>query len=85
MPPMHSKGRDHKGGPRGGWVGGWRRFPKRLGGGYCRLQMPLRLDFGVRETVAGHRLGALYGTDTLPARSTGTVPRHRQALNVNRH
>ena len=47
-----------------------RRPEKRLGrrleevvravrGGYCRLQMPLRLAFAVRETVAGHRLGAL--------------------------
>ena len=32
---------------------------KTVGGGYCRLQMPLRLVPGVRETVAGHRLGAL--------------------------
>ena len=30
-----------------------------VGGGYCRLQMPLSLAPGVRETVAGHRLGAL--------------------------
>ena len=30
-------------------------------GGYCRLQMPLKLAFAVRETVAGHRLGALEG------------------------
>ena len=29
-----------------------------VGGGYCRLQMPLRLALGVRGTVAGHRLGA---------------------------
>ena len=28
-------------------------------GGYCRLQTPLRLALGVRETVAGHRLGDL--------------------------
>ena len=41
-------------------------FPRRLeevakavGGGYCRLQMPLKLAFAVRGTVAGHRLGAL--------------------------
>ena len=32
---------------------------KAVGGGYCRLQMPLKLALGVRETVAGHRLGAL--------------------------
>ena len=34
---------------------------KAVGGGYCRLQMPLKLAFAVRETVAGHRLGALEG------------------------
>ena len=32
---------------------------KAVGGGYCRLQMPLRLALGIRGTVAGHRLGAL--------------------------
>ena len=32
---------------------------KAVGGGYCRLQMPLRLALGVRGTVAGRRLGAL--------------------------
>ena len=31
---------------------------KAVGGGYQRLQMPLKLVLGVRETVAGHRLGA---------------------------
>ena len=32
---------------------------KAVGGGYCRLQMPLKLALAVRGTVAGHRLGAL--------------------------
>ena len=32
-----------------------------VGGGYCRLQMPWKLALGVRETVAGQRLGALEG------------------------
>ena len=32
---------------------------KAVGGGYCRLQMPLRLAVAVRGTVAGHGLGAL--------------------------
>ena len=39
-----------------------RRFEevaKAVGGSYCRLQMPLRLALAARETVAGHRLGAL--------------------------
>ena len=30
-----------------------------VGGGYCRLQMPLKLPLGVRGTVAGHRMGPL--------------------------
>ena len=34
---------------------------KAVGGGYCRLQIPLKLAFAVRGTVAGHRLGALRG------------------------
>ena len=34
---------------------------KAVGGGFCRLQMPLRLALGVRGTVAGHRLGDLGG------------------------
>ena len=32
---------------------------KAVGGGYCRLQMPLKPALCVRETVAGHRLGPL--------------------------
>ena len=49
---------------------GWpqRRFGRRLeevakavGGGYCRLHMPLKLALGVRDTVPGRRLGALEG------------------------
>ena len=34
---------------------------KAVGGGCCRLQMPLRLALAVKGTVAGHRLGALEG------------------------
>ena len=34
---------------------------KAVRGGYCRLQMPLKLALAVRETVAGHGLGALEG------------------------
>ena len=29
---------------------------KAVGGGYCRLQMPLKLALAVRQTVTGHRL-----------------------------
>ena len=32
-----------------------------VGDGYCRLQMPLRLALAVRETAAGHRVGAVGG------------------------
>ena len=49
-------------------MGPQRRLDRRLeevaeavGGGYCRLQMPLKLALAVRETVAGHRLGGLEG------------------------
>ena len=34
---------------------------KAVGGGCCRLQMPLKLVLGVGGAVAGHRLGALEG------------------------
>ena len=34
---------------------------KAVGGRYCRLQMPLKLALAVRETVAGHWMGALEG------------------------
>ena len=50
-----------------------KRFDRRLeevaeavGGGSCRLQMPLSLALGVRETVAGHRLDALEEGGYLP-------------------
>ena len=43
-----------------------------VGGGYCRLQMPLKLAPAVRETVAGHRLGALDGGGTPPSPSCNT-------------
>ena len=39
---------------------------KAVGGGYCRLQMPLKLALGVGETAAGRRLGALEGGGVLP-------------------
>ena len=52
-PRVQEKGRDLRGGPRSGWT--W------LGGGYCRLQMLLKMGLAVRETVAGRRLGALEG------------------------
>jgi hypothetical protein len=59
MVRIHRNGSDPRGGPRSGYIGGWRRLPKRLGA--CRFQMPLKLALAVRGTVAGHRLGALEG------------------------
>ena len=34
---------------------------KAVGGGYCRVQLPLKRARAVRDTVAGHRLGAPEG------------------------
>ena len=51
-PGMRSKGRDLRGGVRGGQMGGWRRLPKRLWAVTVGYQC-------VMGTVAGHRLGAL--------------------------
>ena len=39
---------------------------KAVGGSYCQLQMPLKLALAVRETVAGHSLGALEGGGSPP-------------------
>ena len=59
-----------RGGGGGHGPQGWpqRRLGRRLeevakavGGGYCRLQMPFTQALAVRETVAGHRLGAVEG------------------------
>ena len=44
----------------------WEEAAKAVGGGYCRLQMPLSLALSVRETVAGHRLRALEGGGGTP-------------------
>ena len=58
---------------------GWAlRVVKAVGGGRCRLQMPLRPALAVRGTVAGHRLGALEGGGEggrLP--TPPSVPLHR--------
>ena len=46
-------------------MGGWRGLPKAVGGGYCRLRVPL-LPLAFRETVPGRRLGALEVGGHLP-------------------
>ena len=45
-----------------------------VGGGYCRLQMPLKPALAVRGTVAGHRLGAVEGGGFLPPLVQGDTP-----------
>ena len=45
-----------------------------VGGGYCRLQMPLKLALGVTGIVAGHRLGALDGGVPPPPPSNAALP-----------
>ena len=42
-----------------------------VGGGYCRLQMPLKLALGVRETVAERCWGTPVATPRVPL-SAGT-------------
>ena len=46
---------------------------KAVGGGYCWLQIPLKLALGVRETVAGHRPGALEGEGGTPPPSNAPL------------
>ena len=48
---------------------------KAVGGGYCRLQMPLKVAFGVRGQVAGHMLGALEGGGGYSPPSNASLPR----------
>ena len=47
---------------------------KAVGGGYCRLQMPLKPTLAGRETVAGHRLGALEGAGGVTSPPPPPVP-----------
>ena len=57
----------------------WRRLDRRLDGvagfrgGYCPLQMPLKLVRSVRGTVAGHRPSALEGGGTPPPPSNASL------------
>ena len=39
----------------------WKEVAKAVGGGYCRLQMPLKPALAITGTVAGRSLGALQG------------------------
>ena len=62
-------------------MGSWRRLPKRLGGGYCRLRIPLKPAFGVRETVARRRPGALEAQG-VPPPPCQCIPGQGQAVGV---
>ena len=54
---------------------------KGVGGGYCRLQMPLNLELGVRETAAGHRLGSLeWGSPLIAGKDSGAVREGRLSV-----
>ena len=58
---------------------------KAVGGGYCRLQMPLKQALAVRGTVAGHRLGALEGGRVLPPPPFQCIPASPPVLQLVRH
>ena len=49
------EGKGPQGRPQSRFDGRLEAVAQAVGGGYCRLQMPLRLALGVGETVAGHR------------------------------
>ena len=52
--------------PQKRFYGRLEEVAKAVGGGCCRLHMPLKLALGVNEKVAGHRLGALEGWVPFP-------------------
>ena len=80
---MHWKGRDPQRRPQRQLGRRLEEVAEAVGGGYCWLQMPLRLALGVRGTVAGHRLGALEGgggTSPFPIHPRGGLaPRRAHA------
>ena len=70
---------------------GLEEVAKAVGGGYCRLQMLLKLALGIRETVAGQRLGSLEGggvTSPPPPSAkerTGDCPGSRKGTSTRRN
>ena len=68
---MHQKGRDHRGGPQRRLNRRLEEVAKAVGGGYCRLQMLLRLAFAVRETANSASLPPM----VKPSMSHGSVLR----------
>ena len=68
---LEGKGSQSRGRGRGRLGRRLKEVAKAVGGGYRRLQMPLRLAPGVRGTVAGHRP---------PSRAPGTPPPSNASL-----
>ena len=64
--------------PQKRWDRRLEEVAKSVWGGYCWLQMPLRLALAVRETVTGHRLGALKGGGRVPP----LLPMHPWGMGV---
>ena len=62
---------------------GLEEVAKAVEGGYCRLQMPLRLALAVRGTVAEYRLSALQGVpppfQCIFGACTGHIGKHGSA------
>ena len=56
---MHQKGRDLRDGPRSGWIGGWRRLPKRLVAATVGYKWHWRRHLDVTEPVAGRPGGGV--------------------------
>ena len=52
-----------------------------VGGGYCRLQMPLKRALAATETVGGHRPGAPEGGGGVPP----PLPTHPWAMRTHAH
>ena len=75
-PGVHQKGKGPRKRPQRRLGRQLEEVAKAVGGGYCRLQMPLKLALGVRGTVAGRRLEALEGGGGVP--SCPPPPHHRR-------
>ena len=56
-----------------------------VGGGYCRLQMPLKLAQGVRGTVVGHGLRAPEGWGGTSPPSNASLPSPQKPMPLPRY
>ena len=76
-PPPPRDALEGKGPQRGSQTQLDRRFEdvaKAVGGGYCRLPMPMKLALAARETVTGHGLGGLEGGAGTSPPSNASLP-----------